>query len=217
MEDVKRKHEEEPSDNSDKKRKVYDEVSDVSGPLTQEDVKYFRKQAIWRQMQFYKSKNQYNEQLINDLEKKVSTLVEGNQEVKNMKIKILKTLNVDDSSDLVAQVNDILESKLTIDIEKLDEYIDEITKLTAQNSVLKSQKIELEIKVDDLTNKLFKQQERLKSELVNRVQKIKEEDTTAVSTPQSSDEGEGKASVDPNSLEGPLAPQDSKEIIEIKN
>lgn len=216
MEDVKRKLESEAAGDSNKKRRVYDEVSDTSGPLTQEDVKYFRKQAIWRQMKYYKSKNEYNEEIITNLEKKVSQLVEDNQLVQKMRLQVLKSLNVDDAKDLVSQVNDVLSSKLTVDIAKLDEYIDEIAKLETENSVLKGRKVDLEIKVDDLTNKLFKQQERLKSELVNRVQKIKEEDSN-VSTPQSSDDvTTGKLASESNKLATPSTTEDTKEVLEIK-
>lgn len=46
----------------DKKRK-YDELSQ-EGPLTQLDVKYFKKQAIWRQMNYYKKRYQAVENVL---------------------------------------------------------------------------------------------------------------------------------------------------------
>ncbi|CCH46127.1 E3 ubiquitin-protein ligase [Wickerhamomyces ciferrii] len=67
------------SDQTQKRRKV-DEISE-DGPLTQEDVVYFQKEAIFRQMNLYRSK-------VNQVHKQMQTLDEQNKST-NSKLLVL--------------------------------------------------------------------------------------------------------------------------------
>lgn len=159
-----------------KKRKVYDELSEPDGPLSQEDVKYFRKQAIWRQMKYYKMRAKDVDSAINDSNKKLQDLQHQLDDLKAWRSKICRLVNgsVADDEELIGAINTVIDRKLTDEelkakFSKLNEYIDEISHLETENEGLKTSKIELEIKLDELSHKLVKQSERSISELVQRV------------------------------------------------
>ncbi|WEJ96946.1 hypothetical protein PSN45_004492 [Yamadazyma tenuis] len=170
-----------------KKRKVYDEISEPDGPLTQEDVKYFKKQAIWRQMRYYKHKANTHEVSVSDTSRKIESLNHEVADLKSWQLKVFKQLNkpITDDKELVSSINEILDGKISDDdvkekLQKLNEYIDEVARLEGENEVLKNLKSDLEVKVDELTDKLLKQRERLESESVSRVYKLKKEEPTLV-------------------------------------
>lgn len=77
-----------------KRRKVYDELSE-DGPLTQEDVKYFRKQAIWRQMKYYRAKHQENEKMLAGQQAQVNDMRRRLYELKSWKRGLVNRLKLD--------------------------------------------------------------------------------------------------------------------------
>jgi E3 ubiquitin-protein ligase BRE1 len=184
------------SDESGSKRVKLDELS-TDGPLTQQDVVYFKKEAIWRQMQSYKSQvsrlsreiAQYNTSIavanekiatIDSWYKQVITLLQpfAKDAVENVNDNFL--LDVDDEillarrSQLLSIVSSIMSTisdKVSIDA-NIDELSKEIASLTKENKQLAKIKQDLLDKIDILNQKLVKfenQQLREQSSTLKRV------------------------------------------------
>ncbi|CAK7897893.1 E3 ubiquitin-protein ligase Bre1p [[Candida] anglica] len=152
---------------SNKKRKPLDELSE-DGPLTQEDVVYFQKEAIWRQMVSYKrqcsylardlrsfkQKYQMNEDKLNILdawyEQIISVLGQDSGEVDSSESSLLVSLSnleKDGMDDILQKRRNQLISilKPLIDNGKLNypeksELIDKIENLTGDLCQLKAEK-----------------------------------------------------------------------------
>lgn len=167
------------------KRIKLDELSE-EGPLTQEDVTYFKKEAIWRQMQFYKREvNKLTREMTryrNDIklsELKIATLDTWYGELISL-FKPLVDAEVDavnenllleiDDDKLVARRDQLLKVVTSIvnkipDNINLQQLSQELATLTLNNKQLSKTKHDLLEKVEDLqqelhqfTNKQLRQQ-----------------------------------------------------------
>lgn len=169
-----------------KKRKIYDEVSE-EGPLTQEDVKYFRKQAIWRQMKYYKSKHQENDRIVGSHQQQIVEMKKKLHELKAWKVGMVKRLKLDiqpvkvegedvediDDNVLITKLNEIISTGISEDEKnKLLEYsavVNDLEIVNKENEILKQLNEELKLKFEETTNSLYKKYERETSESVKRV------------------------------------------------
>lgn len=192
------KDEYQESDVLAKKRKVYDELSE-EGPLTQEDVKYFKKEAIWRQMKYYKQKYMMVEKSLSGYEAKL----QANQERMNIfdiwyeqVVKLVADkFNEDklvgepvDSSvmeakkaQLVRILDKIIQQGIQVNDEDIKQQINDINEevitVKQENSQLVQKRNELEAKLEEITNKYFKENERKVSSTLERINNhIKKED-----------------------------------------
>lgn len=138
--DKKRLHED--SDNSEvKKHKPLDVLSN-DGPLTQKDVVYFKKEAIWRQMRSYKQKCTLLTKDLNDIKQ--------NYESNERKINVLDSwyeliINLfGEKADLNVELNETLLIKLTnVPIGDLDALLEKRRKqlLTILSPVIENSKL----------------------------------------------------------------------------
>ena len=109
--DKKRLHED--SDNSEiKKHKPLDVLSE-DGPLTQKDVVYFKKEAIWRQMRSYKQKCTLLTRDLNDIklnyesnERKINVLDSWYELIINL-FGVKKELNVELNETILIQLTNV--------------------------------------------------------------------------------------------------------------
>ncbi|RLV90834.1 E3 ubiquitin-protein ligase BRE1 [Spathaspora sp. JA1] len=205
----KRPSESSTPDPSVKRSKPLQELSD-SGPLTQEDVVYFQKEAIWRQMTSYR-------QQVNQLRSEISQLHQDSEKSDRI-IKVLigwydQIISLfDESGDLSArhdflilfddsddnndklvekrnQLNKILSAKVLLgeeETKKLSEISQQLASSTAYNQQLTQEKKELQARLENSKEKLVqlsKEIHRLQSRTLKRVHGIKEE-TPAEETPE---------------------------------
>lgn len=167
-----------------KKRIKLDELSE-DGPLTQEDVTYFKKEAIWRQMQMYKSKvNKFSREMVryqNELklsELKVATLDTWYQQL----INLLNSLVPDKESKNHEEMQKLSQNYLLkIDddnlLERRKQLNDIIHKIfntisSDSSNIANLQDLSLEIANLTLNNK---QLEKSKHDLLNQVEELEKE------------------------------------------
>lgn len=143
-------------------KRVYDELSE-DGPITQEDVKYFKKQAIWRQMKFYKQKYQVSEKLLKYKENGEKSDNAGNDDdIDKLKfendklIKEIEELNIllkqqdRETSDSVKRINQA-QVKEEVKTEVIESKPDD-NKVKALEEVIKSYEEKLksnEVKIEE--------------------------------------------------------------------
>ncbi|CUM64801.1 uncharacterized protein PRCAT00002413001 [Priceomyces carsonii] len=141
-----------------KKPKVPVELSE-DGPLTQRDVAYFKKEAIWRQMNLYKQK--YN-MLIKDF-KELEGRYNANEEKLNALDLWYEQIVVSFSDDIASELlNDLLLTKLTS-----ESSVDSILNKRRENllKILTPLKKKLDSGSDVDQNELVKKVENLNSDL----------------------------------------------------
>ncbi|CCE86833.1 Piso0_005347 [Millerozyma farinosa CBS 7064] len=142
-----------------KKPKVLDELSE-EGPLTQGDVVYFKKEAIWRQMKAYKEKSRM---LSRQLEN-VQSLYETNEKKLNVLdswygqvINLIKfdTRDSDLNESLLIRITNVGDSELDSTLEKRRVKLLEILGPIVENSKISDvEKGDLFKKIEELNNEV---------------------------------------------------------------
>lgn len=94
-----------------KSKKPLHELSE-DGPLTQQDVLYFKKEAIWRQMRFYKLQADQLQLELSKYEKRYQNFVAAHQLLEAWYSQILKSCNLEEEPqiDLSASTSSIQEA-----------------------------------------------------------------------------------------------------------
>lgn len=188
------------------------------GPLTQEDVVYFKKEAIWRQMKLYKSQAEQLSKELSRHEKRYQAFVAVHSLLEAWYGQVLKACDLDlDPSFDIDQDSVTIESTLkqrteklagilksvsgTIDANEDKEHIFDIVKASAERDSALNLKNDIEKRLaaaeESLAN-LRKEQLRRLSSSLQRVlanDRIKSEDETSLPAPDSSNgvhNGNGK-------------------------
>ncbi|EGW31925.1 E3 ubiquitin-protein ligase BRE1 [Spathaspora passalidarum NRRL Y-27907] len=186
-----------PSSPPLKRAKPLQELSD-SGPLTQEDVVYFQKEAIWRQMTSYReqvnqlrseiSKLQQDASKSNKVVKvligwydQIISLCDNNDGSSNHNLLLIFDEGDDKLEQKREQLNKILTSKILLaeeDMKKLEVISQKLASSTAFNQQLTQENGALQARLDaskDKVLQLTKEIHRLQSKSLKRAQGIKEE------------------------------------------
>lgn len=165
------------SDIFTKSKKPLHELSE-DGPITQDDVVYFKKEAIWRQMRYYKLQAELLQLDLSKYERRYQTFVAAHQLLESWYAQILKScdeaetdqLDLSLSSSELQEVLDARAAKLAgllklaaSDVEKLEDVVKLQSELSA------SQKIQ-----EDLRDKLMDVQHELAT-----LQKLKDREDLA--------------------------------------
>lgn len=147
-----------------KSKKPLHELSE-DGPLTQQDVVYFKKEAIWRQMRFYKLQADQLQLELSKYEKRYQNFVAAHQLLEAWYSQILKSCNLDEEPqiDLSASTSSIQEAleartaKLADLLKSVDSDgsgLRDLLKLESCVAASQKQKEDLEEKLADLQNEL---------------------------------------------------------------
>ncbi|KAF3986908.1 hypothetical protein FT663_04675 [Candidozyma haemuli var. vulneris] len=196
-EDKKRPFSSVESDVFAKSKKPLQELSE-DGPLTQQDVVYFKKEAIWRQMRFYKLQAEQLQLELSKYERRYQTFVAAHQLLETWFSQILKSCGAGEAEalDLAASASDIQEvlearaSKLAgllkPAVSDAGELRD-VVKLEGDLAAAQDTKKELQEKLFELQNELAalqKVKDRGDSATLQRIQsnslaKVEEEEQTS--------------------------------------
>lgn len=172
-----------------KKLKPMQELSE-SGPLTQADVVYFQKEAIWRQMIQYKQQMMSMRlelirlQRESDALKHIVTVLTAwyeqilalfdepnSEETSDLLLAITK--NGDEQLDLIRKkLSNLISSKVTFDSAKYEKVSGELALLSRQNEQMTEEKRSLGERIDELESKiteLAKEHERAQSKTLKRL------------------------------------------------
>ena len=172
-----------------KKLKPMQELSE-SGPLTQADVVYFQKEAIWRQMIQYKQQMMSMRlelirlQRESDALKHIVTVLTAwyeqilalfdelnSEETSDLLLAITK--NDDEQLDLIRKkLSNLISSKVTFDSAKYEKVSGELALLSRQNEQMTEEKRSLGERIDELESKiteLAKEHERAQSKTLKRL------------------------------------------------
>ncbi|QRG39062.1 hypothetical protein FDK38_003484 [Candidozyma auris] len=166
-----------------KSKKPLHELSE-DGPLTQQDVVYFKKEAIWRQMRFYKLQADQLQLELSKYEKRYQNFVAAHQLLEAWYSQILKSCNLDEEPqiDLSASTSSIQEAleartaKLADLLKSVDSDgsgLRDLLKLESCVAASQKQKEDLEEKLADLQNELTalrKSKDRAESATLQRIQ-----------------------------------------------
>lgn len=147
-----------------KSKKPLHELSE-DGPLTQQDVLYFKKEAIWRQMRFYKLQADQLQLELSKYEKRYQNFVAAHQLLEAWYSQILKSCNLEEEPqiDLSASTSSIQEAleartaKLADLLKSVDSDgsgLRDLLKLEGCLAASQKQKEDLEEKLAELQNEL---------------------------------------------------------------
>ncbi|KAK8440450.1 E3 ubiquitin-protein ligase bre1 [Candidozyma auris] len=166
-----------------KSKKPLHELSE-DGPLTQQDVLYFKKEAIWRQMRFYKLQADQLQLELSKYEKRYQNFVAAHQLLEAWYSQILKSCNLEEEPqiDLSASTSSIQEAleartaKLADLLKSVDSDgsgLRDLLKLEGCLAASQKQKEDLEEKLAELQNELTalrKSKDRTESATLQRIQ-----------------------------------------------
>ncbi|RCK64792.1 E3 ubiquitin-protein ligase BRE1 [Candida viswanathii] len=179
----------ESTDLPSKKAKPLQELSS-SGPLTQDDVVYFQKEAIWRQMIQYKQQVVSLRLEVIRLQRESSSLKHvvtvltawyeqivslfdeiDRQESNDLLVAFEK--NVDDKlKGLKSKLSGLISNKVTFDDAKYAKVSGEFAVVSRENQQLQAEKTSLSEKIDELESQieeLIKERERSESKTLKRI------------------------------------------------
>ncbi|KAM3123243.1 hypothetical protein CJJ07_004931 [Candidozyma auris] len=166
-----------------KSKKPLHELS-KDGPLTQQDVLYFKKEAIWRQMRFYKLQADQLQLELSKYEKRYQNFVAAHQLLEAWYSQILNSCNLEEEPqiDLSASTSSIQEAleartaKLADLLKSVDSDgsgLRDLLKLEGCLAASQKQKEDLEEKLGELQNELTalrKSKDRAESATLQRIQ-----------------------------------------------
>lgn len=163
-EDKKRPFSEVEDDIFAKSKKPLQELSE-DGPLTQQDVVYFKKEAIWRQMRFYKLQAEQLQLDLSKYERRYQTFIAVHQLLETWYSQILKSCDAGEaeSLDLTASTSELKE-KLDARANKLAGILKpavsdsgdlhDVVKLEGDLAAAQESKHDLQEKLSELQNQI---------------------------------------------------------------